>query len=239
MPSIAFYGKFLGGSLVLAIVIFAMLQAQGKEPLTRLKTAPAGGKSPLDRIGSALTSVSALAVYMMITASVVFELVQPTIYKKWLGGPNGWAYFFAGIISLIVGSKLVLSGKSPLKWAGSLLILIGFILPLLLATSIGQNMAEKWDRATEGNYVTLSTTEWTEMYKLGPGEKLSYNRVDQSACILVRHGGDDRLIKIIGGCEPPEEYKAAKGTEIPKDAIAKGLEFRAVGKPTKLEITRS
>mgnify|MGYP000859583618 CR=1 FL=1 len=197
----------------------------------------------LGKVGKALqgafTSKPFFATVAIIMFAMVVELTAPGFYGKWWGGTNGWALFWATILAVPLGTYLATSESGGLNKGGQVMLIVGFFGPLLLATSIGQNMAEKWDRATEEKYVNLSTTEWTPVYKVSSGEKLSYNRVDPSACILVRHGGDDKLVKLIGGCEPPEENKAAKGAEIPKDAIAKGVEFRAIGKPTKLELTRS
>jgi hypothetical protein len=142
-PTISFFISFvlIHGTLISAILL--VLRAQGGNVVGWFTTPLASGKTRLQIIFNGLKSIPAISTYAMIATAVVMQLTVPSVHAKWLQSPQGWGYFFGGAIALLSGAKLIMTDKWPLKFGGTLLIVVGFIAPLVLATRYGELLDEK------------------------------------------------------------------------------------------------
>lgn len=192
-PGYELYLSFLMLSVAVMAVVILVLRAQGfgivawfttEQPLT-------GGKKPIDAIKDAASSLPALSVYLLLATSITLELALPTVHSKWLGGAFGWAFFFAALVSMAVGGKLIQSGKGWLPFGGVLLILVGFVSPLLMATRPGQVVArsysETMDYVQHGRYsAPLKLGRWTSLLEASD-TKVPKTFQPEKCCIIFRN----------------------------------------------------
>jgi hypothetical protein len=146
-------------------VLVTMVAAKGGTKPSAWFTA-SEDDSTLQKVWKALTSVPILSLQLVIVSLVVIELVAPSVYEEWYGGEHGWALFIAALIAMPIGTRLIMSKKWALAKGGIVLIIIGYILPLIIATTPGQTFAQKYEDFWNGHHsITLEPGVWKSVVK--------------------------------------------------------------------------
>lgn len=245
VPSIVTFLLLFFLAVVTVFLVLRFLQEQKKQPLPDwLNKSVDGEPTKLERIQKALGSITAIVTYGLIALGAVVELVRPDWYLVWIGGEHGWAIFFAALISIPMATRLIQTGKWPLRWAGIFILAVGFLSPLFATTKPGHWVSEMYqamwepDSRTPQKIIAVDES-WSMAEKVLSDWELKYRRVNKADCVLVRYNENEDLVSILGDCEAPEEFKYARRGGMNLKPLTQ-VEFKTFGKTktAKVEVVR-
>jgi len=249
-PSYSFFLFLIAVSVVIAWIVLQVMRQQqqrkrgtnpqGGTPLSWLdyKKTPEG-KTRRELLKMALKSQVAMVMFALIAIGAIFELVMPSWYDEWVGGKNGWAIFFAALISLPLASTLIQKPSLLLKIAGWFILIVGFLGPLLTTTRPVQWVVEKYEEVwltAPTSAVAIRTFElkYKQPLKIEKKPHLRLNASFQKACVLKRGIGSERkpIILCDKGLKP--DFEPEKGLSYSDDDFteATALEFTLLNSGT-------